>query len=422
MRPYDPVYQLAAREAVRFVGTVGDIASDVCPLFTAIVDTFSGREVRTELELIEAIQRHRKSVEKNPSTTGVARHTLEVAASLRLLEAFRFGSGRNRKYGLGTGGRVLLAMKKHQRWTKSSAALVLRRPMFEYNGDYLLQAMCAIEAGGPDRTRQLETFAKLVRELTASKLQELPTSRSGLSWDTYVQELKQRQWWVRALSKGIDTQKPTLEELKRARQTRATEFLGGTQKRGAQPSGAIFDSKTFDHHFARCRSWLIELGLVERRSVNDSLTHEGERLLKYFRAVSRQTGPARIPPTASLLKDAFRLSDDEIMAAWGAIVDEQYWESGLFDLSSFGTYSPTNEEFFDTFASSFDLVRFQRISEAPILAVREVVFLSFLWNQKPLRPKQLTDLIDELMSKRGDIFGLGRNRQGRPAFIFRKKQ
>ena len=415
-RAYDPIYQLAAREAVRFIGTVGDIVADICPLLCSIAKSFDGREVRAESDLIETIQLHRVANKKDRSTAGVAKHTLEVASHLRILEPIPISTSRSKKYALGRSGRVLLAMTTHKSWNATNAALAIRRPMFEYNGDYLLQALVTIDTTSL-RNEQLSKFALLVRELTAEKLAELPVTRSGLNWNIYVQELTERQWWMKTQTSESNS-RPSLADLKRARmRTAAASQKASSKSETANKS----ESKTFEHHFVRCRSWLNDLGLIIRTPEGDRLNDEGSRVLRYFVTTSATKHPPRIPPTASLLQDALSLSQEQILESWGAVVDDSFWEEGLYNLDRYGTYEPTFSEFKEVFSWAFDRVKFQRVSEAPLPAMRDVIFLSFLWADKPLRPRQISQLIDTILQQLPDTFGVGKNRQGRMAFVFRKK-
>jgi hypothetical protein len=67
-------------------------------------------------------------------------------------------------------------------------------------------------------------------------------------------------------------------------------------------------------------------------------------------------------------------------------------------------------------------VRVSQVLEAGLSPLRQVIFLSYLLKGKPLSPAALSERLDRLFNERGDLYGLGRNRQGRPAFVFRKKK
>ncbi len=420
MRAYDPIQRLAAREAVRFVGTVGDVMTHVCRSNIRVLDAFIGREVRSEFDLIGLIQDVAKSSRGKEVKKAVAKHTLEVSSALRILEPVPLGSAHQKKYSIGDAGRVVNAMKSHPAWNEDREAAVMRRPMFESNGDYLLQALSALQNTGADVDQSISEFTRLVKDLASAKLQEIPRGH-GLGWDVYVQELKNRQSWVGEISFASDegNKRPTLESLKREKKEREIQLtypVGDSTEQG----GADKNSKTFQHHFNRARSWLSELGLIARSKGGGKLTVEGERILDYFTNKSPNPGPIRIPPSASLLADAFRLPKHSIESAWGVVVDDCYWEEGIFDLEPYGNYEPHEDEFLEKFDWAFEKVRIHPVSEASVSTVRQVLYLAFLWEQRPLRPQQLDSNIEYIFERHARKFGKGMNRQGRAAFVFKK--
>lgn len=411
MKSFDPV-TLVAREAIRFVGTVGDVVSGSFQIYLALADAFNSNEIRNASDLTNIVLKTCGGCQP-----AVARNTVEVAAGLRILMPLPQATSANKKFSLGDQGRVIRAMIRHDRWTPSLLPVLMLRPLFEAHGDYLLQAMTAIEAAGT-REEELEIFTRLVRELAQTKVEELPMGRSGLSWDTYLAELKDRQAWVGLQDANPSgPRKATFAELQAQQRKRFESLKQKTTKPESRDGG---ESKTFQHQLARSKTWLEDLGLIERKPVT-RLTFRGTQVLAYFRRHTHGQ-PVRIPPTAGLLRDAFRLDDQVIEEAWGALVDDKYWEQGLYPLERYGTYQPTHDEFVSAVHWAFDQVRVKQVSEAAIGPLRQVVFLSFLFSAHPIQPDQLDRLLWQLLEERGDLFGLGRNRQGRPAFIFRKKR
>jgi hypothetical protein len=416
MKGFDPLSQLISREAVRFIGTVSDLVRDSLAIYISLTEAFASSEIRSAAELAAVIQSRGTGC-----SLAVARNTIEVAAGLRILMAIPQGGSGNRKFSLGESGRVIRAATNHPSWSPSHIAALFMRPMFESHGDYLLQAL---SAAGDRRSRdgELTEFTRLVRELAAAKLAELPVGPSGLSWDTYVTELRHRQALMdgQQVSASSDASKPDLATLQSQHRKRFEALTKTVNPKTNRDAGN--ESKTFQHQLTRCRSWLEDLGLIERLANETNLTNEGRRVLSFFESHTNGSGPVRIPPTAALLKDTFRFSDDLICDSWGNIVDDEFWELGLYNTKALGTYQPSEPEFIAAVNSAFDQVRVKQVSEASISPLRQAIFLSFLFSNRPIRSKQLTLLLDALLENRGDLFGLGRNRQGRPAFIFRKSR
>src|SRR5262249_47775837 len=150
-----------------------------------------------------------------------------------------------------------------------------------------------------------------------------------------------------------------------AKKDRQEAALRGYRNPSRSASGEIAESKTFLHQFTRSRSWLAELQLVDRSGSETRLTDEGERILRHFEKTTG-TVPVRIPPSAALLHDAFQLQDDAIARAWGAIVDDAFWESSLYRLDRYGVYVPTDAEFLQVFDWAFEQVRIKQVSEASL--------------------------------------------------------
>jgi hypothetical protein len=422
MKAFDPVAQLTAREAVRFVGTVGDVITGALPIYEAIVKSFASKEIRAVDELAAVVVEYTSAIGGKACSVGVARHTVEVAVSLRLLSAIPQVSAANKKFSLGDAGRVVGAMLNLPRYSPAHRALVFRRPLFEAHGDYLLQALVAIQQGD-GREAQLARFTANVRDMVEAKLEELPDQRQGISWDIFAQEVRARRDFHKT---GVSTPtemgaRPTIEDLRRAKKLKEQAAIRGYRDTGPTGSVEVRESKTFLHQFSRCRSWLSDLELVSRQNELASLTREGERVLRYFQQKS-VTSPARIPPSAALLSDAFQMSDSTIEGIWGSIVDDLFWEEGLYDVSKLGVYLPGTVEFLEMVDWAFNQIRIKQVSEASLSALRQSVFLAFLIGDRPVKSAVLDAMLEKTFEDRGDLFGLGRNRQGRPAFVFRRKK
>lgn len=423
MRGFDPITQLAAREAVRFVGTVADVTSNALDIYVSVLLTFKSKEVRTMDELAAVVQRttSEKYKDGKACSVSVARHTVEVVTGLRLLNSIPQVLEGTRKFTLGDSGRVVVALLSHPRVDQLSWPILFRRPFFEAHGDYLLQAMSAFKEA-KNREEELVRFTAHVRALMQAKSDELPSLRKSASWDLYAQEIRTRRNAINVQGATEDPERPpNIEALKRAKKEKLDAAIRGYRTKDRQERPPAAQSKTFLHQLSRCRAWLAELGFVQRGQGRTRLTKEGARVLAYFEAQCTLGSPLRIPPSAALLKDAFRVSDEFIKEVWGALVDDGYWERGLYDISALGIYSPSDTEFMDCVDWGFREVKVSQVSEASLPALRQVVFMAFLLKDKPIRSDALDMLFREMFEQHGDIYGLGRNRQGRPAFIFQKK-
>jgi hypothetical protein len=129
-----------------------------------------------------------------------------------------------------------------------------------------------------------------------------------------------------------------------------------------------------------------------------------------------------IPPSFPILSDCFRLDADEVQEIWGAVVDDKFWESAILSTVDEGSYAPTEAEMKQRFDCAFEAVCVTGITEAMLAPMRQALFFSFLWDGKPVRT------LDEVMSGDGSLpalhpneYGFGRNRQGRLAYLFRKR-
>ena len=421
MKPqYEPISALADHEAVRFVGTVGDVLSGVLRVYTAVIESFSSRDLRSASELRQTI------METASCDVRVARETVNVMSALQLVTPVPGVQVKDRRYAIADRGRAVLGVINIPGVTEGFAASSLILPLFEGHGDYLLQAMEAI-ANSHDWASALKAFIDNVRALPRAKLSEMPSHVSGVNWQVYRLAVKNR---LDPASRSANGERPTehltIEALKRQQERRSREHLRAAgivaSKSGhskSEPSGGS-DPKTFEHHFVRCRKWLDELGLLTRTGEHVRLSTEGERMLAYFREKSVNSGPTRIAPSLSLLQDCFRLSEEEVAEHWGMVVTPEFWENAVYDYSGVGQYEPTDSECDRWFAEAFDRTRIPFVPEAGIQTLRTALFWAAIWENRALRPSQLDDLIDGVLERNRSRFGVGRNRQGRMAYVFRK--
>jgi len=113
---------------------------------------------------------------------------------------------------------------------------------------------------------------------------------------------------------------------------------------------------------------------------------------------------------------------NEAAEVWGAVIDDLFWEGAILALDGGGSYTPTQAELKTRFDTAFNLVRVTGITEAMLTPLRQTLFFSFLWDGKPIR--DLTPVIsgdESIPARYPNEYGFGRNRQGRLAYLFRKR-
>lgn len=411
---FDPLQRLTTQEAIRFVGSIGGVSTDAPKHFSSALELFIGREVRTASELAERI------LASSGCKPTVAAVSVEEAAALGLIAPIPSPTLRHKRFLLDDQGRVINAMRRHREWPQRNKLLYLR-PMFEANGDYLLQAMDALD--GPNES-PAEAFRALVQKMALAKVDQLPANQTGSKWDAYRQALTWRKRSIFGEAGATIDGGLTLESMQRQRQKASTALLNSLRSKSA-PTGIKgspgVETSTLEHHFARCRAWLEALGLAQQREGRGyKLTASGEHLLDFFRRVLRTT-PLSIPPSASTLWDCFRLDSSDVKDIWGSVVNEDFWESALLALETVGSYEPTRPELKKRFDASFDAVRITGIPEAMLSPLRQTLFLGFLWEGRPV--KDIGRTIEgeaSIPALHPDQYGFGRNRQGRLAYLFRK--
>lgn len=415
---FDPLQRLTTQESIRFVGTIGGVSTNLPEHMSAALELFVGREVRTASELVERI---------NTSAGGslkVAAVSVEEMAAIGLIASIPSPTKKLKKFLLDDEGRVVNAMRKHREWLNPTRRrLLFLRPMFEANGDYLLQAM-AVLANQSDEGTAVEQFRTLVLAMAAAKVSELPTEQSGSKWDTYRQAVIARKRSIYGEQGAISDGNLTLESLQRQRRVASTRLLDSLR---AKPSGPAVranpaaETKTLEHHFSRCRAWLESLGLAEQKAGRGArLTKSGDALLDYFKQ-TLHGNVLSIPPSLATLSDCFRIAEDDARNIWGVVIDENFWESAILALEEAGSYTPSESEMKQRFDKAFDAVRVTGITEAMLSPLRQALFFEFLWDGKPVRD------LGSVVSGEGSIptrypnqYGFGRNRQGRLAYLFSK--
>lgn len=417
---FDPLQRLTTQESIRFVGTIGGVSTNVPEHFSSLLTLFVGREVRTASELVERIVADTKCTQK------VASVSVEEASALGLIASIPGPTLTHKKYLLDDQGRVVNAMRKHPEWGKPARRrLIFLRPMFESNGDYLLQAMSALD-GGREPELVLDAFRTLVQKMALAKVAELPVTQSGSKWDAYRQSVMSRQRSIFGERSATGDGNLTIEALQKQRR-QASEATLATLRRKSPlmvanaTQGATAGTRTLEHHFSRCRAWLDSLGLLEQRPGRTfRLNVAGLTLLNYFR--SQLSGSAlSIPPSLATLSDCFRMDEAEAASVWGAVIDDRFWEGAILALDGGGSYTPTAAELKVRFDAAFNLVRVTGITEAMLSPLRQALFFGFLWDGKPIR--DLTPVIsgdDSIPARYPNEYGFGRNRQGRLAYLFRK--
>lgn len=415
---FDPLQRLTTQESIRFVGNIGGVFTDVPQHLASALELFVGREVRTASELIAQIM---KSAECQKTVAAVS---VQEAAALGLIASIPSPTLQHKKYLLDDHGRLINAMRGHRDWSiPSRRNLLFLRPMFEANGDYLLQAMVALESQ-TDSPTAIETFRSLAQNMAIYKVELLPVDRSGSKWDAYRQSVLFRKKLILGEQDANGDGSFSLEALQKQRLQASKLVLDSLRKRSSTANASAppaTNGKTMGHHFARCRAWLDSLGLVEQRASRGSrLSASGNLLLAYFRK-KLGNGVLSLPPSLSTLSDCFRIDEAEVQRIWGAVVDEGFWEEAILTLEGAGTYTPSNTELKPRFDEAFDSVRVAGIPEAMLSPLRQALFFKFLWDGKPVR--DLTAIISgekSIPAQYPNQYGFGRNRQGRLAYLFRK--
>lgn len=420
---FDPLKRLTTQESIRFIGTIGGVLTNLPEHMSALLELFIGREVRTATELAERIE---KSAGCKPRVAAVS---VEEAAALGLIVSLPSPSKKHKRYLLDDGGRVVNSMRGHRDWTLLERRRQLFfRPMFEFNGDYLLQALAAVEKGG-DQEALVNYFRASVQAMATEKVEQLSTAHSGSKWDSYRQAVIARKCSIYGESGAIVDGNLSLEALQKQRSQASHALLDSFRSKrethrvviGAKhldPSA----SKTLEHHYARSRAWLEGLGLVEQVQPRQfRLSGAGIRLLAYLRRTLQST-TLSIPPSFSTLADCFRLNETQVAEIWGAVIDDNFWEEAILAMENEGSYVPTNAEVKQRFDQAFDSVRVPGITEAMLTPLRQTLFFRFLWDGKPIRT------LDSVINGERSIpfnhpteYGFGRNRQGRLAYLFRKR-
>ena len=417
---FDPLQKLTTQESIRFVGTIGGVSTNVPEHFSSLLQLFVGREVRAASELVDRIKADTDCTQK------VAVVSVEEASALGLIASLPGPTLTHKKYLLDDQGRVVNAMRKHPEWAKPARRrLVFLRPMFEANGDYLLQAMSALD-GGIEPELVVDTFRTLVQKMAQAKVSELPANQSGSKWDAYRQSVVSRQKSIFGERSATGDGNLTLEALQKQKRLASEAALNALRKKVppaaiGSAQGIPTETRTLEHHFSRCRAWLDSLGLLEQRSGRSfRLNDAGQTLLNYFRSRLRR-GSLSIPPSWATLSDCFRMDEAEAREIWGAVIDDLFWEGAILALDGGGSYTPTPVELKVRFDEAFNLVRVTGITEAMLSPLRQTLFFGFLWDGKPIR--DLTPVIsgdDSIPAQYPNEYGFGRNRQGRLAYLFRK--
>ncbi|PTT19664.1 hypothetical protein DBR12_11720 [Acidovorax sp. HMWF029] len=417
---FDPLQKLTTQESIRFVGTIGGVSTNVPEHFSSLLQLFIGREVRTASELVERIIADTKCTQK------VAAVSVEEASALGLIASIPGPTLTHKKYLLDDQGRVVNAMRKHPGWSNPARRrLVFLRPMFEANGDYLLQAMSVLD-GGTEPELVVDAFRTLVQKMALAKVAELPANQSGSKWDTFRQSVVSRQRSIFGERSAIGDGNLTLEALQKQKRLASEAALNALRKKAPPAAtesgqGGAGGTRTLEHHFSRCRAWLDSLGLLEHRSGRPfRLNESGQTLLNYFRSRLRR-GSLNIPPSLATLSDCFRMDAEEAADVWGAVIDDLFWEGAILALDGGGSYTPTRAELKTRFDAAFNLVRVTGITEAMLTPLRQTLFFGFLWDGKPIR--DLTPVIsgdESIPAEYPNEYGFGRNRQGRLAYLFRK--
>lgn len=417
----DPLHRLITRESIRFVGTVGDVMSSAIDTYSAVLTLFQEREVRSLPEIIDAVMR------AADGKKDVAAHTAEVVAAIGLTSSVGSAAGGQKKYVLDEHGRAIVGLMRHERWhNKAWRRLAFLRPMFEANGDYLLQALSAIE-GCQDRAAALQSFRVLVNEMVESKIDEiLPESRGG-RWQAYKEGLEVRRAAIIGARPALGDGRPTIRDLqkqKAAEEKKLREALKSGSKATSEAHATSEETKTLEHHFMRCRAWLIDLDLIKVAGKSGlELTNDGQALMSFVRKVSGRQSKLRLPPSTATLVDCFRLNTEEIERIWGFLVDDAFWEELVLAIVPSGRYQPTTSEAVAAFQDGFDAVRVKQISEAGVTPLREYMFFSWLWSGRPVATENLSAMFvgpNAIPTLFPNKFGYGRNRQGRIAYVFRK--
>ena len=419
---FDPLQRLTTQESIRFVGTIGGVSTNVPEHLGNALELFVGREVRTASELVDKIKA------SSGCTPKVAAVSVEEAAALGLIASVPSPTLQHKKFLLDDHGRVVNAMRKHRDWnTPARKRQLFLRPMFEANGDYLLQAMAVLETS-QDEIPPVEAFRALVHKMAQANVDQLHSEQSGSKWDDYRQAVGARKKSIFGENGATSDGSFTLEALQKQRRHASKQLLDSLRAKskptstsdsgGSSPSG---ETKTLEHHFARCRAWLESLGLAEQRSGRGyRLSGSGEALLQYFRKTLR--GPVlSIPPSLSTLSDCFRMEEAEAREIWGVAIDEGFWEGAILTLERAGSYVPIDSELKTRFDRAFDEVRVIGIPEAMLSPLRQALFFGFLWDGKPvvdLGPAISGDT--SVPAQYPNQYGFGRNRQGRLAYLFRK--
>lgn len=420
---FDPLQRLTTQESIRFVGTIGGVSTNLPQHLSGMLELFIGREVRTIAELAARIK------DSSGCKQNVAVVSVEEAAAIGLIASIPSPTSKHKRYLLGDEGRVVNAMRRHRDWILPERRRQLFfRPMFESNGDYLLQAMVSLEKGGESES-MIDGFRKLVQSMAVAKVDQLPTSGSGSKWDSYRQSVVARKRSIFGEGGAITDGNLSLEALQKQRRQASNAVLEALRvKRDIWHLSSVSaetavspEPKTLRHHFLRCRAWLEGLGLAEQKQGRGfQLSKSGEHMLAYFRS-RLPGGPLSIPPSLETLSDCFRIDEAKAEEIWGAVVDDNFWEQAILTLGKEGTYTPTDAELKIRFDAAFDAVRVPGITEAMLSPLRQTLFFGFLWDGKPMRS------LDSVMS--GDVsipaqypneYGFGRNRQGRLAYLFRK--
>lgn len=419
---FDPLQRLTTQESIRFVGTIGGVSTNVPEHLGNALELFVGREVRTATELAERIKT------SAGCTAKVAAVSVEEAAALGLIASVPSPTLQHKKFLLDDQGRVVNAMREHPSWNiPTRKRQLFLRPMFEANGDYLLQAMVALEPHH-EQDAPADTFRVLVHKMAQAKVDQLPADPAGSKWDAYRQAVIARKKSIFGEHGAISDGSFTLEALQKQRRHASKKLLDSlrakpkpTPPADAPRSSPLGETKTLNHHFARCRAWLESLGLAEQRAGRGyRLSSSGETLLQYFRKTL--PGPVlSIPPSLATLSDCFRVEEEEAREIWGVVINDVFWESAILTLERAGSYVPLNSELEQRFHQAFDAVRVTGIPEAMLSPLRQALFFGFLWDGRPV-----TDLGSAISGEKSvpaqnpSQYGFGRNRQGRLAYLFRK--
>lgn len=413
---FDPLQRLTTVESIRFVGTIGGLAARATMHWSALLELYLGRETRSGTELAKFLEAAAGCSPK------VANVTVEEAAAVGLINPLPAPTQKHKKFLLGDPGRVVNALRSQTGWlVPRNHAMLFLRPAFEANGDYLIQAMRAI-ALLLEPADAVESFRQSVREMALRKVETLPEGLGGAKWDAYKQAVVARKRSIFGESTDTDDGNITLEALQRRKKRESDQLLASlkAKKFGASP-GSSSPPRTFEHHFVRSRAWLEALGMVWRGEQGDvwALTSAGVSLLDYFNRAL--LGENSIPPSSSTLSDCFRIEDEKIREIWGTVIDDTFWEEAVLSTTEVGCYTPSESELLARFDFAFESVRVSGIAEAMLNPMRQVLFFSFLWEGRPVRDlDQVFYGPNSLPVRCASAYGLGRNRQGRLAYLFRK--